>query len=1091
MDNGIHNLSSEWRLMMAYYPQKSKKVFRLMFTGLVYLLALANSYATETVIYSEGFENNNGGFTHIGTFDTWEWGIPSTSFTSGPVSAHSGSKCWGTDLDNTVPFNSNAYLTSPAITLPAIGSDSVLRVRFFGWIAIDLMADRGEFQVSSDGVNWETKAELLCVMQGGWNEYAFDISGFAGSAIYLRFRCVTDNANTFDPPDVPVNNAGFYIDDIAITLVKGPVSKKNLTFEGSESQNTIASCPWIYIPRKNKNKKGPDGGILQNEFQEENDIYSTARGNSNEYTDYYQINKNLSLNPDSTCILKLKETGQEESFTDLLHLIVIDHSPSTEIASDELGSVFTYKKNKTVQPTTAVDKNNASVIQLIKASEEYGCKAFNGDYIDLTFSWSGSVPHPILLLKAQGFLSDGEPGTYIPVSPKIEVQTQDASGKWTTRHIFYPRWKMAQCGYDLAGLLPLAKKVRLLSSSCMTGKYNLIDWAAISTENQSSVTITDLAPQSALRSDGIDVTTALSNADNNYVHLIANEEITLTFKLATLTNSNKQDFIVKSKGYYNPTGTYFFYTWNGSAWTQRDGWTIPLDGDQTRQFDFSLWLPDPTGQNRVRIWQDFIFDDAAIDFVGLRSDSISLIMNYATDLRNNNSILNLLNSSDNQRHLWDYGEDWPNRIRWVEIGWANNFVNTPPSTNPVFVTNTNLSNPVINWNYIDLDGNPQKSYEIEVWTGPGGTGNNVWDPQMMQGTASSITYAGTSLTLGQKYYARVKAFDSLSWGGWSEVQFIVSSNNPPIANAGNDTVITAVPTCLTSVPLNGSASYDPENDPLSFLWIGSFGTVTGKNVAVSLYPGINKIFLVVSDGKGSAKDSVIIRVRDTIPPVPDVSQLSPINGECRVTITTPPTATDNCSGLIVGVTDSLVFSTKGTRVITWRFTDSGENVSFQTQTVSVTDNSAPVPDLAQLPVLQNNCALSINTYPTATDNCKGQVVATTTDPLVYQKAGTYTIHWWYNDGNGNSSTQNQTAKVIDNVAPVPSVNPLPAINGVLSGNTCYKVRTYPTAMDNCKGRIVGTSSQLTFCYRGTFTIVWQYSDGNGNSTTQNQTINIR
>ncbi|MBN1602075.1 MAG: hypothetical protein JW915_10720 [Chitinispirillaceae bacterium] len=1063
----------------------------ILFTVAVSAFFTANIYATETVIYSEGFESNNGMYTHTGTFDTWEWGIPSANFVQGPRSAHSGTKCWGTDLDGSVPLNSNAYLTSPAITLPSIGTDSVLRVRFFGWVAVDLMSDRGEFQVSSNAVDWVTKAKLLCVMQEGWNEYAFDISNYAGGAIYLRFRCMADGEHTFSPPEVPQNMAGYYIDDIAITLTRSPATKKKLTFEGSESQNTIASCPWICIP-----KKSPGNSQHGNspDFIEENDIYSTARGSEKEYTDYYQLVNSLPVDDDSTCVVKLKETEQEESFTDLLHLIVIEHQPDVEIACDDSGNVFTYKKNKTSLPTAAIDKNGVSVLNMIESPEEYGYKAFNEDYVELTFTWSGNVPHPILLLKAQGFMADGLIGTHTQVTPKIEVQTQNSSGQWVTRHLFYPRWKPAQCGYDLAGHLPYSKKVRLLSSSCHTGKYNYIDWVALSTESQKTVTITDLAPVSAIRSDGIDVTSDLQMIDNQYLHLITNEEVLLLFKLQSKVKDNKFDFIIKSKGYYNPTGTYFFYTWNGSAWTQRDGWTIPLDGDQTRQFDFSLWLPDPTGQNRVRIWQDFIFDEAAIDYVGLRRDSIDLIMSYATDLRNNNSILNQLNLSDNQRLFWDYGEDWPHRIRWVEVGWSDTFVNTPPSADPVFVTNTGVSLPTINWTYFDLDGNAQNMYEVEVWTGAGGTGNNIWDPQPWQGCAQSVGYSGVTLTSGQKYYARVKVFDGKNWGGWSESYFIISANRPPVANAGNDTVVIALPSCITTVALNGSRSYDPDGDTLQYVWSGPFGIANGAWVAVALFPDTARIHLIVFDGKGgSGVDSVTVIVKDTVSPIPDLPQLSTITGDCLVAISNPPTATDNCAGTIVGVTpDPLSYSQAGNYTIVWYYRDLFGNTTTQTQMVRVLDTQAPVPNVSQLPGLQGSCSFSVTTFPTATDNCRGLVAGTTTDPLTYSNKGTYTIHWSYEDGNGNTSLQSQTVTVIDNTAPVPAITPLPAINGIISTNRCYTVRTYPTANDNCKGRVVATtSSPLRYCYRGKFTIVWKYSDGNGNITTQNQTVNIR
>ncbi|WP_299180851.1 gliding motility-associated C-terminal domain-containing protein, partial [uncultured Chryseobacterium sp.] len=75
--------------------------------------------------------------------------------------------------------------------------------------------------------------------------------------------------------------------------------------------------------------------------------------------------------------------------------------------------------------------------------------------------------------------------------------------------------------------------------------------------------------------------------------------------------------------------------------------------------------------------------------------------------------------------------------------------------------------------------------------------------------------------------------------------------------------------------------------------------------------------------------------------------------------------------------------------------------------VVVGDTVAPVPDSATLPDITGNCNTVVSTFPTATDNCAGTITATTTDPLSYTTSGTHVIHWTYNDGNGNTTTQNQ------------------------------------------------------------------------------------
>ncbi len=93
-------------------------------------------------------------------------------------------------------------------------------------------------------------------------------------------------------------------------------------------------------------------------------------------------------------------------------------------------------------------------------------------------------------------------------------------------------------------------------------------------------------------------------------------------------------------------------------------------------------------------------------------------------------------------------------------------------------------------------------------------------------------------------------------------------NTPPIASAGNDTTIEATSCTSTLVTLNGSNSYDPDNDSLSFKWfIDDSLIATGEKPTISLPLGATKISLVVNDGAvDSAPDTVIITVVDTTPP---------------------------------------------------------------------------------------------------------------------------------------------------------------------------------------------------------------------------------
>ncbi len=78
-----------------------------------------------------------------------------------------------------------------------------------------------------------------------------------------------------------------------------------------------------------------------------------------------------------------------------------------------------------------------------------------------------------------------------------------------------------------------------------------------------------------------------------------------------------------------------------------------------------------------------------------------------------------------------------------------------------------------------------------------------------------------------------------------------------------------------------------------------------------------------------------------------------------------------------------------------------------TATISVGDFEEPVPDVTNLPDVEDDPPLSVSA-PDATDACAGTITATTTDPTTYNSDGTYVIQWNYDDGNGNISSQNQT-----------------------------------------------------------------------------------
>ena len=91
-------------------------------------------------------------------------------------------------------------------------------------------------------------------------------------------------------------------------------------------------------------------------------------------------------------------------------------------------------------------------------------------------------------------------------------------------------------------------------------------------------------------------------------------------------------------------------------------------------------------------------------------------------------------------------------------------------------------------------------------------------------------------------------------------------------------------------------------------------------------------------------------------------------------------------------------------------------------------------------------------------------------------------------GTGGCDDTKKIPVVIGDIEPpVPNIADLP----IITGDCNTVVTTIPTATDKCAGQITGTTTNpLSYSLPGTYTIVWNYNDENGNSSTQNQTVKI-
>jgi hypothetical protein len=213
--------SGEQLRELAYNQQKSARDCFLAndFSGYVQhmenALGLYQSIGTpQTVtVFQDDFESGPGDWTHGGTQDEWELGTPQY----GPSQPHSGTMCWGIDLDSDYESDADNWLLSPPIDLSDISS-AFLDFWIWNWIEeFDNYnpVDRVWVEITTDGSQFESICSAMAGINedpeipavGGWSRVVLDIHRFAGNTVQFRFRFSSNSTE---------NRPGSYIDDITV-----------------------------------------------------------------------------------------------------------------------------------------------------------------------------------------------------------------------------------------------------------------------------------------------------------------------------------------------------------------------------------------------------------------------------------------------------------------------------------------------------------------------------------------------------------------------------------------------------------------------------------------------------------------------------------------------------------------------------------------------------------------------------------------------------------------------------------------------------------------------------------------------------------
>ncbi len=295
----------------------------------------------------------------------------------------------------------------------------------------------------------------------------------------------------------------------------------------------------------------------------------------------------------------------------------------------------------------------------------------------------------------------------------------------------------------------------------------------------------------------------------------------------------------------------------------------------------------------------------------------------------------------------------------------------------------------------------------------------------------------------------------------------VFENQPPIADAGPDQFVEQTGSEGANVTLDGTASYDPDNDTLTYNWNWTDGSATGVTPTALFPPGNTTVTLTVSDGLLDATDTVNIVVQDLTAPVVETGPNLTAEQESHegTEVTLNGTATDAVSTGFnftwsendavlkseTNVTDTTLTYTfnLGEHIVTLNATDEAGNNGSANVTVTVIDTTPPEINVTATPstlwppnhkYAEVKISLTVydNADPSPTiafvsitsnepDNGKGDgnttndivVVNDFTFNLRAERSGTnsgriYTITYSATDASGNYATASVTVQVPHN-----------------------------------------------------------------------------
>ncbi|MCJ8273939.1 MAG: HYR domain-containing protein, partial [Psychrosphaera sp.] len=258
--------------------------------------------------------------------------------------------------------------------------------------------------------------------------------------------------------------------------------------------------------------------------------------------------------------------------------------------------------------------------------------------------------------------------------------------------------------------------------------------------------------------------------------------------------------------------------------------------------------------------------------------------------------------------------------------------------------------------------------------------------------------------------------------------------------------------------------------------------------------GETQVTWTATDTAGNAATVTQIITVTTPDASPTIATLADFTHEATGALTpvslVAPVATDKEDGNLVAVSDKQGPFAVGTTLVTWSVTDSANQSAFSTQSIIITDTTAPTisaPDTQTLEATANLTPVTLGTA-TSTDLVDGTVTVTTTSTGPYA-VGSHTISWSATDATGNTATATSLLVVSDTTAPSLTAPANITVESI-SGDPIDITLPTVTGTDLVDGQVTAVANNTGPFSPGQTSIIWTATDTAGNVATVTQTITV-